>query len=262
MIIDVHVHPYLQSKDDFARILHEADKYDARMWLFSLTPKDAKPTQHWMPTAEYCRRANDDVIELMRQYPKRVEGFAYVNPLVGEPALRELDRCVRQHGMVGMKLWIAVRCSDSSVDPLVERCAHYGIPTLQHTWLKTTGNLPGESTPLDLAALARRHPKATLVMAHAGGDWEIGVRCVRHLDNVYVDVSGGEANSGWVERAVDLIGADRILFGSDMPIRSLSSQLAKVLGARISDEAKEKILYQNAAGILERARGTLVTSNE
>src|SRR5262249_30228244 len=137
-------------------------------------------------------------------------------------------------------------------------CAQYGIPTLQHTWLKTAGNLPGESTPMDLAVLARRHPSATLIMAHAGGDWEVGLRCARHLDNVYFDISGGEANSGWIECAVDLVGADRILFGSDLPIRTLSSQLAKVLGARISDEAKEKIVYQNAAGILERARRSLL----
>jgi uncharacterized protein len=258
MIIDVHVHPYLYAKDDFERILHEADKFDAQLWLFSLMPRDARPPAHWMPTAEYCRQANDDVIELMRQFPQRVEGFAYVNPLLREVALKELDRCVQDHGMVGMKLWIAARCSDPLVDPLIERCARYGIPTLQHTWLKQQGNLPGESTPMDFAVLARRHPNATLIMAHAGGDWEVGLRCARHLENVYVDISGGEANSGWIERAVDLVGADRILFGSDLPIRTLSSQLAKVLGARISDDAKDKILYQNAAGILQRARQSLL----
>jgi predicted TIM-barrel fold metal-dependent hydrolase len=155
-----------------------------------------------------------------------------------------------------MKLWISVRCSDPSVSPLIERCAHYGIPTLQHTWLKSTGNLPGESTPMDLAVLARRHPKATLIMGHTGGDWEVGFRCARNLENVFFDISGGEANSGWIERGVDLVGADRILFGTDMPGRTIPSQLAKVLGARISDEAKEKIVYQNAAGILQRARGS------
>lgn len=254
MIIDVHVHPYLNAPDDFARILHEADKFNARLWVFSLLPRDLKPPIHWLPTADYCRRANDDVIELMLQYPERVEGFAYVNPRVGEPAVQELDRCVREHGMVGMKLWIAVSCADPMVDPLIERCADYGIPTLQHTWLKATGNVPGESTPYDLAALARRHPKATLIMGHTGGDWEIGLRCARRLENVYFDISGNEANSGWIERAVDLVGADRILFGTDLPGRTMSSQLAKVLGARISEVDQEKILYRNAAGILERVR--------
>jgi predicted TIM-barrel fold metal-dependent hydrolase len=256
MIIDIHVHPYIHAADDFDRILHEAAKYDARLWIYSLLPRTMKPPIHWLPTAEYCRQANDDVIALTRQFPERVEGFAYVNPLTGDAAVRELDRCVGEHDLIGLKLWIAVRCSDPSVDPLIERCASYGIPTLQHTWLKTTGNLPGESTPLDLAALARRHPNATLIMGHTGGDWEIGLRCARRLDNVFFDVSGNEANSGWLERAVDLVGADRILFGTDMPGRSLTSQLAKVLGARVSDEAKEKILFRNAAGLLERARRT------
>jgi predicted TIM-barrel fold metal-dependent hydrolase len=254
MIIDIHVHPYISAQDDFSRILHEAEKYDARLWVYSLLPRSIKPPVHWLPTADYCRRANDDVVELMRQYPERVEGFAYVNPLVGELAVKELDRCVGEHSMIGMKLWIAVRCSDPVVDPLIDRCAHHGIPMLQHTWLKATGNMPGESTPMDLAVLARRHPDATLIMGHSGGDWEYGVRCARSLEKVFFDISGGEANSGWIERAVDLVGAERILFGTDMPGRSMSSQLAKVLGARISDDAKEKITYKNAAGILERAR--------
>jgi predicted TIM-barrel fold metal-dependent hydrolase len=254
MIVDIHVHPYVHAPDDFARVLHEAAKYDACLWVYSLLPRGIKPPIHWLPTAEYCRQANDDVLGLMRQYPERVQGFAYVNPLVGDLAVRELDRCIGEHGMIGMKLWIAVRCSDPSLDPLVERCAAYEIPLLQHTWLKTTGNLPGESTPDDLAALAKRHPNATMIMGHTCGDWEIGVRCARALENVYFDISGNEANSGWLERAVDLVGAERILFGTDMPGRSMASQLAKVLGARLSDDAKDKILFQNASRLLERAR--------
>jgi uncharacterized protein len=256
MIIDIHVHPYVHAKDDFARVLHEANKYDARLWVYSLLPRAIKPPIHWLPTADYCRQANDDVIELMHQYPERVEGFAYVNPLVGKLSVQELDRCVAGHGMIGLKLWIAVRCADPVVDPLVERCAAYGIPMLQHTWLKATGNMPGESTPQDLAILAKRHPNATIIMGHSGGDWEFGVRCARSLENVFFDISGNEANSGWLERAVNLVGAERILFGTDMPGRSMSSQLAKVLGARISDDAKEKILFKNASGILDRARQT------
>ena len=250
MIVDIHVHPYLGAqRGDFAGISQEAAKFDARLCVFSVQHRQAK-TADWKPTAAYCRRANDEVATIRQRYPDQVYTFAYVNPLNGEAALGELDRCVREQGMVGMKLWIAVRCIDPVLDPLMERCAAYGIPTLQHTWLKTTGNYPGESTPQDLVELARRHPRNILIMGHSGGDWEYGFRCARHLENVYFDIGGGEANSGSIERAVDLVGAERILFGSDMPGRSLTSQLAKVLGAAIGDDAKEKILYRNALSIL------------
>ena len=37
--------------------------------------------------------------------------------------------------------------------------AELKAPIFQHTWIKTTGNYPGESTPMDLAALAARYPE-------------------------------------------------------------------------------------------------------
>jgi predicted TIM-barrel fold metal-dependent hydrolase len=49
---------------------------------------------------------------------------------------------------------------------------------------------------------------------------------------------------------VDAVGAERVLFGSDLPGRSLTSQLAKVLGAHLTSAQKEQILYGNMARIL------------
>ena len=50
--------------------------------------------------------------------------------------------------------------------------------------------------------------------------------------------------------AVRELGADRIIYGSDVAGRSFSSQLAKVHGADISDEAKKKIFAENLIGLL------------
>jgi predicted TIM-barrel fold metal-dependent hydrolase len=54
-----------------------------------------------------------------------------------------------------------------------------------------------------------------------------------------------------MESLVNHVGAGRVVFGSDLPGRSLTSQLAKVQGARISDAAKEQILYGNMRRILD-----------
>jgi uncharacterized protein len=53
-----------------------------------------------------------------------------------------------------------------------------------------------------------------------------------------------------LEHAVSELGAERILFGTDMPLLDPYTQLAKVTGADISNEAKQAILGDNLAGLL------------
>ena len=76
----------------------------------------------------------------------------------------------------------------------------------------------------------------------------------RSCDNVLLDIGGNECNAGYVQILVDHVGADRVIFGTDMPGRSFPSQLAKVLGADIAVEAKEKILYENMARVLAETK--------
>src|SRR3954453_19731807 len=98
--------------------------------------------------------------------------------------------------MVGVKLWVAMHANDPQLDPIVRRAAELKAVVFQHTWIKVTGNLPGESTPMDLAALAARHPEAVLICGHTGGDWEQGIRAVRAHRNVAVDLAGGDPVAG------------------------------------------------------------------
>ena len=53
-----------------------------------------------------------------------------------------------------------------------------------------------------------------------------------------------------IEELVDGVGVDRVLFGSDMPLMGPRTQIGKIITARISDEAKQKILGGNAGRLL------------
>jgi predicted TIM-barrel fold metal-dependent hydrolase len=128
--------------------------------------------------------------------------------------------------------------------------AERGVPVLQHAWLKTTGNQPDESAPQDVAELARRHPQVTIIMAHLNGHTPRGIEAVVNISNVVVDTSGGDPESGMLELAVLRLGAKRVLFGSDAPVRHFGVSLAKVLGAELPERAKCDILWNNAARLL------------
>lgn len=210
------------------------------------------------PTPDELKRQNDQVLQAISHYHDRAFGFAYVSPAHPEASLAEIDRCIRDGPMVGIKLWVARTCDKPEIDPIVRRAAQLDAVIFQHTWLKTTGNLPGESTPMQLAELARRFPNTPIICGHAGGNWELGIRAVRPLRNVSVDIGGGDPTAGFVEMAVRELGQRRVIYGSDAGGRSFASQIAKVQGAAISDQAKEDILSGNLRRMLSpilRARG-------
>jgi hypothetical protein len=202
------------------------------------------------PSPDQLREQNDQVLRAVRAFRDRTLSFAYLNPRHLDFSLEEFDRRVRDGPMVGIKLWTAIRCNAPELDPIIERAASLGAVIYQHTWLKITGNLPGESTPFDVAELARRHPGAPIICGHAGGDWERGIRAIRELQHVLVDVAGFDPTAGAVEMAVRELGAGRVIFGSDAGIRSFASQLGKVLGAEISETAKRQILSGNLRRLL------------
>ncbi len=202
------------------------------------------------PTPEKLRQDNDAVLRALRAHPDRAFGFVYLNPKETQASLDELNRCVRDGPMVGVKLWVAQRCNAPELDPLVARAIELKVPILQHTWLKITGNLPGESTPMDLAELAGRHPEAKLICGHTGGDWEVGIRVIRPHRNIFADLAGGDPTAGLTEMAVRELGADRVVYGSDAAGRSFASQLATVFGAEIPDRAKRLILAENLKRLL------------
>jgi hypothetical protein len=202
------------------------------------------------PSPDDLVRQNDEVLEALAHYHDRAFGFVYLNPNHTEASLKELERCVAQGPMVGVKLWVARRCHDERLDPLVKRAAELKAPVLQHTWYKANGNLAGESTSGDLALLAGRHPQATFICGHSGGDWELGLRAVRAHQNVLVETGGFDPAAGYIEMAVRELGAERIVFGSDIGGRSFASQLAKVRGARIAEADRRQILRDNLKRVL------------
>jgi uncharacterized protein len=253
-VLDVHVHPLacfgphtVASHVEDARRLGEAARRAgvAKMCLFSLYAPSP-----YEPTPAQCREANDWALAMRDAAPEVFLPFCYVTPAEPEAAVAEIDRCVAGEGMCGIKLWVARRATDPGLDPILEQAAALDVPVLQHAWDKTTGNLPTESTPADVADLARRHPRARIIMAHLNGAGLRGIEAIADCPNVVVDTSGGDPQSGIVEVAVAALGPTRVVFGSDAPIRHFGVSLGKILGAELPEAVKRDLLWNNAARVL------------
>lgn len=257
-IWDEHCHlgsvPGSTPEDRMAALVRWADRLGIERLLLS----QGYCTQ-LHPTAEQFREENDRVMRAVRRFPDRSFGSVYLSPAYPAFSVEEFNRCVRDGPMVSIgEVEADKRCSVPEMDLIAERAASMQVPILQHTWLKIGGNEPGESTPYDVVALARRHPAVQFVCVHTGGDWEQGIRIIRDTKNVSADIAGSNPTSGFVEMAVRELGAERVIYGSDVGGRSFASQLGKVLGAEIPDSAKELILGGNLRRLLMpvlRAKG-------
>ncbi|MEK7397119.1 MAG: amidohydrolase family protein [Candidatus Poribacteria bacterium] len=243
MIIDAHVHIGKWSNDDSVeKLIESASRNDIDILMVSCLGERGYTV---FPTVTEFVSANNVVLEAMEKYPDNIRGICFVSPKWTEESIAEIERCVAK-GMVGIKLWVAVKASDPLVEPIAEKAIELNMPILQHAWYKTTGNLDNETTPEDIAILADKFPRLRIQMAHLFGAGFRGIADIAPYRNVYADVSGGEPEAGILEFAVQELGAERIVFGSDAPGRGYAVQLGKVMGANISDDAKEMILWKNA----------------
>jgi predicted TIM-barrel fold metal-dependent hydrolase len=192
---------------------------------------------------------NADVYRFMKEQPGMVSGYCYVSPAHSN-ALDVLKRGIEVYGMNGMKLWVATYCDDPRVFPLVETCIESNIPILIHSFHKAVGQLQYETTGIHVANLAKRYPNAKLLMAHFGGNCYHGIKAVRDCRNVWHDFSGSPFRRDDVDYAVERVGVDRIVFGSDMPITYLVN-FGQVEEADLTQEEKERIYYKNALQLFD-----------
>lgn len=252
MYIDIHTHlnapGAVPAPDEMARMKRLARRHGiGRAVALGNLVSVGGPN----PSPDEIHTINDNSLAAMRAHPDFFIGFCYLNPEhPADYSLGELERCVVRGGMKGIKFWIAVKATDRRHDPLLKRAEELRVPVLYHAWYKQTEQGKNESTPAQIADLARRFPRVPLVMAHLTGDGERGVLDVLDCPNVLVDTSGGQPEAALVEYAVRRLGAERVIYGSDWPIRDFGVQVNRVRGARLSAEQQELVLRGNAERIL------------
>ncbi len=208
-----------------------------------------------------AREANDYLIDAVSRFPLRLRGFCAVNPLWGDTAAAEIERCAAA-GLSGIgELHPDTQGFDlgdkTVMAPVVEAAAAAGMPILTHTSEPVGHTYPGKGnvTPATLCRFIEAFPEATVICAHWGGGlpfYALMPEVRESLARVYFD----SAASPFLYReevfaaVVGLVGEDRIMFGTDYPLISQKRLMRQVVDSPISDDAKESILYRNAARLL------------
>lgn len=241
MIIDSHVHignstayNFYANADDLLRLADDNG-------IDKLFVTDFTALIHDM------REGNDALGKVIRRHPDRILGYVSIPTMNFENgALDEIDRCVHEYGMRGIKIYSypMLPLVRPSVFPVLERAASYRMPILAH------------STGEECEIMASRVPEAFLMMAHSGstalarGDWMRALQAAERYPSILLETASSSVNNGSLEYTISRVGPERIIFGTDMPLLDVSVQMARVSGAAISQEDKDLILGGNMARML------------
>lgn len=154
---------------------------------------------------------NEAVFRAVDAHPGRFLGWIFVNPHGNRDQVAEFDKFKDRKGFAGVKAHPFWHHFDPvELVPVAEKLARTGKPLLVHLGFGAQGDFP---------ALLARVPGLKLILAHAGfpcyGDtW----KRIRGLGNVYLDLSQTIYTSERATRkAMDALGPDRLLFGTDGP---------------------------------------------
>mgnify|MGYP000054494672 CR=1 FL=1 len=228
-------------REELARLLALSDRFGIEKSAVSL------PVLSGSARPELVRRANDTVMEAVQLHPGRLYGMCFVDPGFHDFALQEIRRCVCGLGFIGIKLYNQYTVDDPVVMDILELAAELDVPVLEHAGKL---NAYQETQPLisngeHFARAAQRHPNTNFILAHigGGGDWEYQVKAIAPYANVSVDMSGSVFDAGMLEFAVEHLGAQRILFGSD---GSMMACVGKILGCTLDTPQLETILRGDA----------------
>lgn len=232
-------------------------------------------------SAQVISHINDRLAELVAAYPEQLLALATIDAFQGETAAREVERSVQSLGMSGICVDCALgeRFLDAAeARPTLEAAAALDVPIFVHpvspAWLPTRYSQLGH--PGVLLARGTEDAASILALLRSGLLTElpslklviplIGVAALifagltdeerLHEDGwsgappseirrrLYIDTMGFDAPT--IRFALDLLGADHVLLGSDWPIMPIAAR-ARVTGllADLNLSAAEQIAVLN-----------------
>jgi len=293
--IDIHTHCYPKEVREKPGAWAEAR--NEPHWAECVIPRDKASLQGWASRAAMlaamdeagvdhgvllgwywehastCRWHNRVIAEWVRAAPERLSGFAAVHPAQGETGVLEQLEEARALGLSGVgELHPGVQhfgSGSAGWHALAEWCAAHAWPVLIHATEATGHDHPNSAaTPLDdIVRMADESPGLAMILAHWGGGlpfFELNPKVRAKLRNVYYDTAASPLlyDPAVFRRVIDIVGAEKILLGSDFPLL-LHPREEKKPGftrfmrtvredAGLSDEELDSVCRRNAERLLRR----------
>ena len=294
-VVDAHIHMY--PREVFADPIAWGKAQGEPWWTYCVAPPHKPTLQGWADIPrllsdlkragigqavmlgwywerqETCELQNQWFIDWCRQYPDTLLGFATVQPNSGQRGLDDVQRAL-DAGLCGIGELLpqaqGFTFKDEKWGRLVELAVERDVPINLHVTDPLSFNPQActKATPLEnYVQLVRDFPDAKFILAHWGGGipfFELNSTIGALFKNVLYDTAASPLlyDNKVYRRVVDLIGADRILFGTDYPLLThprISQEpgfmldLADARSGGLTPGEEEKVMGGNLLRLLHRS---------
>jgi predicted TIM-barrel fold metal-dependent hydrolase len=212
-------------------------------------------------THDLCIETNDYILESIARYPGRLIAFCSIQPQAYDAALKEIERCANAGaqgiGELRPDMQLFDLTDEEIMAPFVETLIRHDLTLLLHT-SEPVGHIyhgKGSITPDTLYPFITRFPDLNLVCAHWGGGlpfYALMPEVNKAFSNVYFDTAASPFlySPDIYRHAAELVGPEKILFGSDYPLIPASRLISEIMSADLPEEEKNLILANNARRLL------------
>jgi len=229
---------------------------------------DAKSiTRAWVSSAaaityRNVQPANEELSEALRRHRDRLVPLAVINPFYAGWQ-DDLTACRKQFGMPGLRLYpkwhnysLADKCCLDLVDAATSLGMFITIPIRvedyrQRSWLVDVKDL----TLAEIEPLIKAKPQARFVLLNGIGYTAsaLGKKDSGLPANCWIEISRLSAlMANEIGVLAEALGAERIVFGTGMPFNAPDPAFVKLEALQISQKDKDRIRWQNAAGLEKR----------
>lgn len=213
---------------------------------------------------DYFRRHNDYIIESVQCHPDRFIGFCCFSPLSPKGSM-EAERCLELglSGVGELALYNSGIFAKDSVSfrDIMEICSQRDVPLLLHTNEPVGHQYPGKNaTNLNhIYNFLKGYPLNRIILAHWGAGLFFYALMKKEVREVIRNTWYDTAASPYLYTpdiyriAGEIIGHERVLFGSDYPLLSPGRYFQEMESANLSVQSIEEITGRNAARLLKIA---------
>jgi uncharacterized protein len=247
LIIDSHAHV------DEVPALGWMDPASALIELMDQAAVDRAIVMTYTELPAVNPNALEYLADQIAQYPDRLIGYVRVHPWYPE-VLDLLERAFGEFNMKGVKLHpvgnLSHPASEASLN-VIRRAAAHHAPVLFHCGDEAL------TTPLQIALAAEAVPAATIILGHMGGYFHVdeAIEVAARAPNLYLETSA-MPYPAQIRRAIDVLGAERVLFASDGPGCLPKLEVHKVRLAGLSSSEAERVFSANILELLEGVRAS------
>lgn len=194
---------------------------------------------------------NTLTLNAIKEHKDRIAGLVWVNPHQGDKATTLVEEAITKWGFKGIKMHPLIDAylpDQKIVYPIMDRAQKHQVPVLFHC------GHPPWSLPWHFENLADIYPQTTIILGHMGHGHIVyingAIEVARRHENIVLETSGMPMHSK-IKEAVNKVGENRVLYGSDMPFGHPAFEIKKVEVAGLTKKQRNLVFKENAREIFQ-----------